>query len=183
MLLCCIPLAVSGGPAAIVLWDESVDGDLPYNLNALSDQERERFTFYLSAHLSKVVGQSVTGERFLVVVPAEMELVEVRVRFDNTISGNAHVLLIEPYPYGSTTAPCLESQTYISINEMETVGPHSFSHAFVGPGAPAKYFVSSTMAVSGLSVPAPFDIEFVVSVAPIFHSGFSCRQFPNQSGG
>ena len=183
MLLCYSPLAVSGDPAVLVLWDESVDGNLPYNLNALSEEERRRFTFQLAAPLSRVVGHSAVGERFLVVVPAKMELVEVRVRFNNTVSGNVHVLLIEPYPYGFISPPCGASQTYTSINAMPKVGPYSFPHAFDEAGAPAKYFVSSTMGVSGLNVPAPFEIEFVVSDAPIFYSGFSCRQFPNHSGG
>lgn len=160
---------------AVVVYDESVNGPLPRTVSFLSPEEMEVFTFNLEKGISEVIGESQSGEAFLVRVPVGRKLIGISVEFGNPIDGNTHILAVDAYPINMPV--CTLAAGFSHQEQMPTIGNYSYLLTFSKAAKPGTYRVYSGTAVHGTPVGSPFKISFIVDTAPLFADGFECIQF------
>ena len=123
------------------IFDEAVNGELPYNLYNLTEGQLPSVTFPLIKGINVVRGTSNAGEMFIVSVPAGASLISVKVVYNNHIENNDHVLFVHHYPLGSSVIT--------AIHPMVSVGENRFSVAPAETAGSGLYEVYSGTSVTG----------------------------------
>ena len=151
--------------AAEVVYDENIDGSLPFGLSNISLEEIQNAKIDLSPVSNEVVGESESGESFLVSIPSNHFLQRIRVTYNNHIDSNEHVLLVEEvfpisvsYPHVNTRRGILNTSS-----PMPTVGSYVFNFDIASQNAEeGLYAIYAGSSVQGVVPGNSFEIAFEV---------------------
>jgi len=141
---------------AVVVYDESRDGPLPFALDFLPPADLLKYTVQVSVGTNIVKGNSDTGEAILLTVPAGTYIQSVGINFANHVDANALVTLVERFPY--------DGASFIDGHPMPSTG--QYTYAVVAPTTAfggGRYALRISTAVSGASVPNEFSLEVRVA--------------------
>jgi hypothetical protein len=108
---------------AVVVYDESRDGPLPFALDFLPPADLLKYTVQVSVGTNIVKGNSDTGEAILLTVPAGTYIQSVGINFANHVDANALVTLVERFPY--------DGASFIDGHPMPSTG--QYTYAVVAP--------------------------------------------------
>lgn len=137
-----------------IIYDESVDGSLPYSFRLLSDTEIEEFTFTLKEGVNIVKGTSTSGETFAIVIPDGFYIKTMNIDFYTHIDANDHVVAIDLFP---------GSQVFYNVYNLPEVSNYNYTitlpDSSITSGA---YRVYSGTSVQGSSNENPFSINFEI---------------------
>jgi len=158
MLALLVVLSVAGcgggsddGPSTSVVYDEAVNGALPFALDNLSPTDLARVTVPVHLGTNIVKGSSVSGEAILLQVPSGMHLKDVQVAFSNHSAGNALVVYVERFPYDGTF--------FIDTHAMPDTVPYSYTVAAPSTAfAAGNYDLRISTAVGGAAIPNEFTL-------------------------
>jgi len=138
-----------------IIYDESVDGPLPYDLRWLSETEIEKFTFTLKEGVNIVKGTSTSRETFFIVLPNGFYLKTMNIDFYTHIDANDHIIAIDLFP---------GSQVLYNVYNLPEVGDYNYTitlpDSTINNGT---YSVYSGTSVTGASNENPFSINFEVA--------------------
>ena len=137
-----------------IIYDESVDGPLPYGFRFLSDTEIEEFTFTLKEGVNIVKGTSTSGETFAIVIPDGFYLKTMNIDFYTHIDANDHVVAINLFP---------GSQVLYNVYNLPEVGNYNYTMTLPDSSINnGTYSVYSGTSVQGASNENPFSINFEI---------------------
>jgi hypothetical protein len=147
--------------ASVVVYDEAVDGPLPFDTSQLSPTALAKITFNLGEGTYIVRGASIVGEHFFVVLDTGFTIQSVTVTYANPIDSNDHVLMI--------SSPRTGVNPLFNVFHMATQGTYTFSvpvpAEFTGPTTLDVYSGSSVSGYTGGDTPFSVALK-IVRTAP-----------------